>query len=98
MRNAQQELNLHVNGLQSELDALAAKIERTLEAAPDAEDEHAMEWDVGSLPGEVVAALLEERRDRGWEWRFEEKKPFRTTIRFSRTDPAVPTHIPSTAR
>jgi hypothetical protein len=96
LKNARQELNLHVNMLQSELEALAANIERALTSPPDAEDEHAMEWDVGSLPGEVVAALLEERRARGWDWRWEERKPFRTIIRFYRTAEAVPEHIPRT--
>lgn len=95
MRNAQQAMNLHVNRLQSELEDLTARIERALESAPDTEGERSMEWHVGELPGDVVSALLEERRDRGWHWRWKEEKPFRTMIIFRRAAEAVPDHIPS---
>ncbi|HTK59738.1 MAG TPA: hypothetical protein VL283_00890 [Candidatus Baltobacteraceae bacterium] len=98
MRNAQQALNLHVNTLQSELDALAARIERTLASPPNADGDRAMEWDVGNLPGDVVAALLEARRDQGWEWRMEDKKPFRIVIRFSRADAPSRERNPVTVR
>jgi hypothetical protein len=97
MRNAQQALNVHVNALQSQLDALAARIERTLASPPDADGERTMDWDVGNLPADVIAALLETRRDLGWGYRMEDQQLFRIVIRFYRTDDATG-RIPVAAR
>lgn len=71
MRNAQQELNLHVNRLQASLEDLQARIERMCESEPDADGVRRMDWPTPDLPAEVIAAVLEGHREFGRELRIE---------------------------
>jgi hypothetical protein len=71
MRNAQQELNLHVNALQASLDGLKAAIEAMCAAPPGPDGIRAMPWPTPILPSPVVCALLEGYRDAGRDLRIE---------------------------
>ena len=71
MRNAQQELNLHVNALQSELDELKRRIDAMLASKPGADGARSMDWPTPSLPSPVISALLEGYRDVGHDLRME---------------------------
>jgi hypothetical protein len=71
MRNARQELFIHINALQNELERLTLGIEKLLVAAPDREGVRRMPWQTPALPAQVVAALLEGYRDDGWDLRVD---------------------------
>jgi len=72
MRNAQQELNLHLNTLQSELERLMTRIERLLVAEPDETGERRMPWKTPGLPAQVTVTLLEGYRDHGFDAHIED--------------------------
>lgn len=71
MRNAQQELNLHVNALQASLDGLRAAIDAMCVSAPDSDGVRSMAWPTPILPSPVICALLEGYRIEGRDLRIE---------------------------
>lgn len=88
MRNAQQELNLHVNALQSELDELKRHIEAMLDSRAGAEGVRRMDWRTPNLPATVISALLEGYREHGRDLRIETRTGGLTLAAYP--DPAAP--------
>lgn len=94
MRNARQELFIHINGLQSELERITMRFEHLLASPPDAEGVRCMPWETPALPGQIVAALLEGYRDQGWDWHIDaDGRGMALTLRPNRE--AVPLPITS---
>jgi hypothetical protein len=71
MRNARQELFVHINALESSLEDLTRRIERMFASVPDAEGVRRMPWPATDLPAPVVCALLEGYRHDGRHVRIE---------------------------